>query len=364
VLITFIAAIIVLGILIFVHELGHFLLAKKLGVKILTFSLGFGPKLIGRKIGETEYKICAILFGGYVKPLGETPDEKVKEEERHRALSFQPIWKRALIIGAGPFFNLFLAILLFSVVNFISGIPSLPTIPPKIDEVSPHFPAEQAGLEKGDLILSIDGREISKWEELQEIITKSKGKELALKVDRNGKILDTKVIPKPTIDKTIFGEKIQTFKIGVAPPPVKVERRIVGPITAIGYGIIQTWQGIELIVVGIVKLIQRVIPADQIGSPIMIFKMAGEQAKRGILDLAIFTAIISINLGILNLFPIPILDGGHFLFLGLEAILRRPLSIKKMEIAQQIGLIFLILLMLYAIRNDVMRYFFPGGFKF
>jgi regulator of sigma E protease len=364
VLITFISAIIVLGILIFVHELGHFLLAKKLGVKVLTFSLGFGPKLIGRKIGETEYKICAILFGGYVKPLGETPDEKVKEEERHRALSSQPIWKRALIIGAGPFFNLFLAILLFSGVNFISGIPSFPTIPPKIEEVSPHFPAEQAGLEKGDLILSIDGRKISKWEELQEIITKSKGKELALKVDRNGKILDIKVTPKPTIDKTIFGEKIQTFKIGVAPPPVKVERRIVGPITAIGYGIIQTWQGIELIVIGIVKLIQRVIPADQIGSPIMIFKMAGEQAKRGILDLAIFTAIISINLGILNLFPIPILDGGHFLFLGLEAILRRPLSIKKMEIAQQIGLIFLILLMLYAIRNDVMRYFFPGGFKF
>jgi regulator of sigma E protease len=138
----------------------------------------------------------------------------------------------------------------------------------------------------------------------------------------------------------------------------------VNPVIAVGTGILQTWHGIQLTVIGIVKIIQRVIPAKEIGSPIMIAKLAGEQARKGILSLALFTAIISINLGLINLFPIPILDGGHFLFLGLEAILRRPLSIKKMEIAQQVGLIFIIFLMLFAIYNDLIRYFFPGGFRF
>jgi regulator of sigma E protease len=142
---------------------------------------------------------------------------------------------------------------------------------------------------------------------------------------------------------------------------MKVERKRVDPLLALGYGFIQTWDGIQLIVIGIVKLIQGVIPADQIGSPIMIAKMAGEQARRGIMDLVIFTAVISLNLGILNLFPIPILDGGHLLFLALEAVLRKPVSLKKMEIAQMVGLVLIILLMLFAIRNDVVRYFFPGG---
>jgi regulator of sigma E protease len=132
----------------------------------------------------------------------------------------------------------------------------------------------------------------------------------------------------------------------------------------LGNGFAQTWQVIELTVTGIVKLIQRVIPAKEIGSPIMIAKLAGEQARRGLLSLAVFTAIISINLGVINLFPIPILDGGHLFFLVLEAVLRKPVSLRKMEIAQQIGLIFIILLMLFAIRNDLVRYFFPGGFKF
>jgi regulator of sigma E protease len=364
VLTTIVATIIVLGILIFIHELGHFLLAKKLGVGVLTFSLGFGPKLIGKKIGETEYKICAIPFGGYVKPIGEDPGEKVNEADRSRSLSAQPIWKRALIIGAGSFFNLFLAVVLFAVVNLFAGIPSKPVIPPKIGEVSADFPAEQAGLKKGDLILEINGKQISRWEELHEIISHSQGKELSLKIDRQGEILEIKVIPKLVVDKTIFGEEVQLFRIGITHPPVTVERQKAGPIKALGYGFVQTWQTITIMVVGIVKLIQGVIPADQIGSPIMIAKMAGEQARRGILELILFTALISINLGILNLLPIPILDGGHLLFLGLEAVLRRPISVKKMEIVQKIGLILLILLMLFAIRNDLVRYFFPEGFGF
>ncbi len=359
-LITILATIIVLGILIFVHELGHFLLAKKLGVAVLKFSLGFGPKLIGKKIGETEYQIAVFPLGGFVKPLGEDPSEELKEEDRHRSLLAQPIWKRALIIGAGPFFNFFLATALFSGVYLIAGIPALPPVSPVVEDVSPGYPAETAGLKKGDLILSIDGKDISKWEELQNFVTNSQGKELFLKVKRDGEILEIKVTPKPFTEKNLFGEEIHTFKIGVTHAPVNVVYQKVGPFVALGSGFVQTWQMIELTVMGIVKLIQRVIPAKEIGSPIMIAKLAGEQARRGLLSLAIFTAIISINLGVLNLFPIPILDGGHLLFLGLEAVLRRPISIRKMEIAQQIGLIFLILLMLFAIRNDIMRYFISG----
>ncbi len=358
---TIIATVIVLGILVFVHELGHFLLAKKLGVAVLKFSLGFGPKLIGKKIGETEYQIAAFPLGGFVKPLGEDPSEEIKEEDRPRSLWAQPIWKRSLIIGAGPLFNFFLAVVIFSFINIFSGIPVPPSS--KIGEVSPGLPAEQAGLKKGDAVLSIDGEALAKWDDLSRIIRGSKGKELLMKVKRNGETLEIKVTPKPSTQKDLFGEEIPVFIIGITPfDEIIVEK--VGPFVALGKGLSQTWFGIKLTVVSIVKLIQRVIPAKTIGGPILIAQLAGEQAKRGFISLILFMAILSINLGVINLFPIPILDGGHFLFLGLEAILRRPLSIKKMEIAQQIGLIFIILLMLFAFYNDLIRVFSPGGFNF
>jgi regulator of sigma E protease len=182
-------------------------------------------------------------------------------------------------------------------------------------------------------------------------------------VKRDGEVLEIKVTPKPSTQKDLFGEQISVFVIGITPfDEIIVEK--VGPLVALGKGLSQTWFGIKLTVVSIVKLIQRVIPAKTIGGPILIAQLAGEQAKRGLVSLILFMAILSINLGVINLFPIPILDGGHFLFLGLEAILRRPLSIKKMEIAQQIGLIFIILLMLFAFYNDLIRIFSPGGFKF
>jgi regulator of sigma E protease len=356
---SIISAIIVLGILVFVHELGHFLLAKRLGVGVLTFSLGFGPKLIGKKIGETQYQISAVPLGGFVKLIGENPEEEVKEEDLPRSFSNQPIWKRVFIISAGPFFNFFLAVVLFSTINLFG----IPTFPSKVGGVSPGLPAEKAGLRKGDVILSIDGKNVSKWEDLSKMIRNSEGKELSFKVKREGEVFEVKVNPQVSKIKNLFGEEMSIFMIGITPSEEIIVQKV-SPWAALGKGLVQTWQGIKLTVVAIVKLIQRVIPAKTIGGPILIAQLAGEQAKRGILSLALFMAILSINLGVINLFPIPILDGGHFLFLGLEAILRRPISIKKMEIAQQIGLIFIILLMLFAFYNDLFRILSPGGFNF
>ena len=356
---TIVATGIVLGILVFVHELGHFILAKKLGVKILKFSLGFGPKLIGKKIGETEYQIAVFPLGGFVKPLGEDPREEIKTEEYHRSYWAQPIWKRTLIIVAGPFFNFFLAVVLFSTINLF-GIPYYSS---KIGEVSPGLPAEQAGLNKGDTVLSIIGDEVKKWDDLSRIIRNSNGKELLLKVKRDHEVVQIQVTPKSTAQKNLFGEETRVFVIGITQPDELLVQKV-GPFEAFGKGLSQTWFGIKLTVVSIIKLVERVIPAKTIGGPILIAQMAGEQAKRGLLSLVLFTAILSINLGVINLFPIPILDGGHFLFLSLEAILRKPISIRKMEIAQQIGLIFIILLMLFAFYNDLIRLFSPEGFKF
>jgi len=356
---SILSAIVVLGILVFIHELGHFLLAKKLGVGVLTFSLGFGPKLLGRKIGETQYQIAAVPLGGFVKLIGENPEEEVKEEDRPRSFSAQPIWKRALIVGAGPFSNLIFAAVLFSVINLF-GIPYLPST---IGGISTGLPAEQAGLRKGDIVQSIDGEDVSTWDDLSRIIRNSGGKELTLRLKREGDAIETKVTPQASKVKNLFGEEETIFMIGISPSEEILIRKV-SPWVAVGKGTLQTWQGIELTVVSVVKLIQRVIPAKTIGGPILIAQMAGEQARRGLVSLVVFMAILSINLGVINLFPIPILDGGHFLFLALEGILRRPISIKKMEIAQQIGLILIILLMVFAFYNDLIRIFSPGGFKF
>jgi regulator of sigma E protease len=171
------------------------------------------------------------------------------------------------------------------------------------------------------------------------------------------------VTPKPSTQKNLFGEEVHTYVIGIKPfDEIVIEK--VNPLVAIGMGVVQTWNGIRLTVISIFKLIQGIIPAKTIGGPILIGQLAGEQARRGLVSYILFMSILSINLGVINLFPIPILDGGHFLFLGLEAVLRRPISVKKMEIAQQIGLVLIISLMVFAFYNDLIRIFAPGGAPF
>jgi regulator of sigma E protease len=348
----------VLGILIFVHELGHFLVAKIAGVKVLKFSLGFGPKLIGKKIGDTEYMICAFPLGGYVKLLGDNPHEKVAKSDEKRAFLRQSVLKRMAIVAAGPLANLLLAICFFSLL-FSVGMPQ---VLPIVGTVADGFPAQEAGVQPGDTILKVDNEEMTQWVDLPGAISKSEGKEIQLTIKRGEKIISIRVTPRAIMGKNIFGEEVQAYQIGIAASDEFIIKR--EPVyKAIGMGFSQTWFVIKLTAVSVVKIIQRVIPAQKaLGGPILIAQMAGQQAQEGFLNLIFFTAVLSINLCIINLFPIPILDGGHLLFMTIEAVIGRPLSVKKLEVAQQIGLIIIILLFAFIFYNDILR-LLPQGAK-
>ncbi|WP_337288260.1 RIP metalloprotease RseP [Candidatus Methylomirabilis sp.] len=341
-------AILVLGALIFVHELGHFLVAKRAGVKVLKFSLGFGPKLIGFTRGETEYLLSAIPLGGYVKMLGEDPKEEVADPEG--SFSAKSVGWRSLIILAGPASNLLLAVTIFWAV-FTVGVPTLAT---KVGEVMQDFPALEAGVLIGDRIKAIDGQPIEKWEELATQIHKSPGQPVRLTIERAGSRFDLVVAPKATRQKNLFGEEQEIGLLGIAPAEEFLIERT-NPATAFGRAIYKTYDLSRLILLTFVKLIQGVVPAKTIGGPLMVAQMAGQQARQGVLSLLFFTALLSINLAILNLLPIPILDGGHLFFSLIEAVRGKPVSLKKREMAQQVGMALLVALMIFAFYNDIFR---------
>ncbi len=346
------AFVFVLGILVFFHELGHFLIARRIGVKVLKFSLGFGPKLVGRKIGETEYLVSAVPLGGYVKLLGEDPTEEMSPEDKGRSFSDQTVGKRIAVVMAGPLFNLILAALIF-VFLFMAGIPLLTT---EIGDVIADSPAMKAGVLPGDKIVAINGKEISLWDEMKEIIEKNRDQAMTFTVQRGDNRIDLKITPMVVDDENPLKEKVRVGRIGVRPKGTFIIKRY-NPVSAVMLGIERTWNITELTVLGIIKIFQREIPADTIGGPILILQMAGQQASEGFVNIMLFIAILSINLGVINLFPIPILDGGHVLFFLIEAVMGKPVSIKKREIAQQIGLFLLVSLMLFAFYNDIMRFF-------
>jgi regulator of sigma E protease len=349
---SFVAAAIVLGVLILFHELGHFTVAKRTGVGVLKFSIGFGPKIVGWRVGQTEYVLSAIPLGGFVKMVGEDPDEEVSPAERRFAFHLQPLWKRMAIVLAGPLANLVFAFLAFSIGFAVYGA-RLPSDAAKVGGVIESMPAAQAGLKGGEQIIAVDGKPIDKWDSLSEIIRSSGGRTLKLTVVRDGATFDLQITPQAEPDKNIFGETVGTaYVIGIQRG---FDEEEVGVLTAIGMGARQTAWWIETLVVSIGKMFQGKIPAKDIGGPILIVQEAGKQARLGLEYLLNFMAVISINLGVLNLLPVPVLDGGHFLFFALEAVLRRPLSIRNREIAQQVGLVLLISLMVFAFYNDIVR---------
>ena len=350
---SIIAAIVVLGVLILVHELGHFLVAKRVGVRVLRFSIGFGPKLFGWKSGDTEYQLSAVPLGGYVKMEGEDSDTDLDEESKKVSFSHQPVLRRFAIVFAGPATNLLFAFLVFCVTFIAFGVRT-PSDQAKVGGLSPDMPAAAAGLQVDDLIRSVDGQPVHSWDELSQAIRQSGGRTLKLTIERAGTEREVSVTPKEVANKSIFGEDLhtKTYLIGIE-PGLDVEH--VGPVRAVGIAAEQTVVWTETIALGLVKMVAGKIPTREIGGPIEIVRQAGRQAAMGLEYLLMFTAVISLNLGILNLLPIPVLDGGHLFFFAVEALLGRPVELRYRELAQQVGLFVLIALMLFAFYNDIAR---------
>ncbi len=354
---TFVATVIVLGVLIFVHELGHFLLAKLLGVRVEVFSLGFPPRLLHKQVGDTDYRLSVVPLGGYVKLLGENPNDEVPEELLPYSFMHHPLWHRFLVVLAGPTFNLLFAVVAFWAVFTFSGIPYLTT---EIGKVMEDSPSARAGLQKGDLVLSVNNQKVMRWQDLAEMIGKSGEKPVVLSVKRREQVFPVTLTPQiMEVPADMFGNKTKSFKIGVtAADHVELEK--VGPERAFIEGMTATWDYSVQIVLGFYKLMAREVPLKALGGPILIAQAAGQTAKRGVAPLVQFMAILSVNLFLLNLLPIPVLDGGHLFFFTLEALRGKPVDIKHREMAQGVGLMLILALMILVFYQDILRLVQPS----
>ena len=354
---TLISFVVSLGILIFIHELGHFLVAKIFKIKVERFSLGFGPRLFGREIGGTDYRVSAFPLGGYVKMLGESVDEEIPEELQSVSFSHQPLRRRIAIVAAGPGSNLLLAVLLYVLTFAIFGLTKTTT---DIGSVTPDSPAAVAGLQANDKVLEVDGVPVQEWGELSQLIQKSGEKPVQLRLKRGDDIFTVQLTPEIKQTRTILGEEVSRPLIGIiASNNIMVEK--INPFQAVYYAVVHTGSMIKLTFVVLGKLIVGAISPRTLAGPIGIAQMSGQVAQAGLLVYLSFLALLSINLGILNLLPIPILDGGHLLFFIIEAVMGKPLSIKKREMAQQVGLFLLIVLMVFVFYNDIYRLVYPGA---
>jgi regulator of sigma E protease len=437
----------VLGGLIFFHELGHFLVARLFGVGVQRFSLGFGPRLFGKTIGRTDYRVSLIPVGGYVKMVGDEPDAELSPEDLPYSFTHQHVAKRSLIVVAGPLFNALLALIIFVSMLYFFGIStirpvirnvdaaspaekagiqiddwilaidhrpvaswrdiidildnnkgeaveflikrngrklSIDVVPQKafykdvygdevlyydigisgvaeplavVGQVSKNLPAFEAGLKKGDKIVAIDGRPVVYWREIQEVVTGSHGKALTFDILRGDKQLKLTITPELVKDRNLAGISSKNYRIGIAPPDMVPEADKI----ALKQGLIDSF-GQSFRLIGnvtlsffefIKKAFQGKVSRELVGGPIRIAQMAQQSAQMGLVELLSFVASISLQLAILNLLPIPVLDGGHLLFYAIEAVLRRPVSQRMRETAQQIGLFILLLLMIFVVYNDI-----------
>jgi regulator of sigma E protease len=350
----------VLTIVVFFHELGHFLIARWCGVRVLTFSIGFGPELLGFNDRHgTRWKVSAIPLGGYVKFFGDenaasVPDaeslNQMTEAEKRDSFFFKPIPQRAAIVAAGPIANFILAIVIFAVVFTFYGKQATPA---RVDTVQPASAAETAGFKPGDLIVTINGRKIETFTDMQRIVSTHAGDPLDIAVDRGGQQIEVKATPKLTEMKDNFGNVHRIGVLGITgarEPPVPVD-----PLTAVKLGVEETWFVIDRTLSYIGGVVVGKESADQLGGPIRIAQVSGQVATAGFVALIHLAAVLSISIGLLNLFPIPLLDGGHLLFYAIEAIRGRPLSDRAQEVGFRIGLAIVLLLMIFATFNDILH---------
>lgn len=352
---TILATLVVIGVLIFVHELGHFLVAKYYGVGVEAFSLGFPPTLLHKKIGDTDYRLSFVPLGGYVKLMGENPHDPIPPELISKSFSHRPLGQRTAIVAAGPLSNLLFAVVALSLIFTFSGRPYFS---PRVGGVLPDSPAAAVGLQPGDLIRSINDQPVSRWEDVSRLIRSAGEKPLELRIQRGDQELTLTVVPKMMETTNIFGEKVSAPLIGVAAPD-SFEIEQVSPLMAWVYGVSYTYRLLEVTVLSFVKLIVGSVPSNSLGGPIMIAQVAGKQAQQGLVPLIHFMAVLSVNLALINLLPIPVLDGGHLLFFLVEWIQGKPVAIQHREIAQAIGLTLILFLMFFVFYQDILRLIGP-----
>ncbi len=354
----------VLTIVVFFHELGHFLVARLHRIRVLVFSLGFGPELLGYNDRTgTRWKLSAIPLGGYVKFFGDdnaasVPDQdalsQISEEERRQTFPAQPVAARAAVVVAGPLANFLLAIMIFAGIFMLYGKQSTSA---RVDAVQPGSAAEAAGFVPGDLVLSIDGRRIDSFADMQRIVSTSAGEALQVAVDRGGRVVTLTATPALKDIKDNFGNVHRIGVLGItrsmAPGNVRYEK--VGPITALRMGVEETWFVIERTLSYIGGVIVGREATDQLGGPIRIAQVSGQVASAGFVALMHLAAVLSVSIGLLNLFPVPLLDGGHLLFYGIEAVRGKPLSERAQEVGFRIGFAIVVMLMIFATFNDILH---------
>lgn len=349
-MITFFIFILIISILITVHEFGHFIMAKKIGVKVEQFSLGFGPQLWKKTAGDTEYSISAIPLGGYVKLAGDNLEEyKGKSDEYFSKAPGKRFW----VIFFGPLLNYLLGFLCFWFI-FFAGYPTLTT---NVGGLLDGFGAKEAGLIAGDKILAVDSEKVEFWEDLQKIIQKKKSApQVKLSIERGGKELSLAVKIKEKEVENVLGKKQSVGLLGITPAEEIVKVRH-GLGEAFFLGLAKTWNLTATSYIALAKMITAKISIREATGPLGIFLITSKVARLGIIAILNFIGVISVSLAVFNLLPFPVLDGGHILLLGLEKLRRKALSIKAERIITQVGFTFLITLTLVVTYNDILRFF-------
>ena len=354
----------VLTLVVFFHELGHFLVARFCGIRVLVFSVGFGPELVGfyDRYG-TRWKLSAVPLGGYVKFLGDenaasAPDrhavEALSESEKREAFASQKVGARSAVVAAGPIANFILAIVIFAAIFALFGKQSTSA---RIDSVQPESAAARAGFQQGDLVLSIDGTAVDSFSDMQRIVSGSAGATLTVEVERGGVQQTIKAVPDLKEIKDGFGNKQRMGVLGISrsmlPGDVKVEK--IDPLRAVVMGAQETWFVVYRTMSYIGGIFAGREDADQLGGPIRIAQISGQVATAGFVPLLHLAGVLSVSIGLLNLFPIPLLDGGHLLFYLVEAVRGRPLSERAQEFGFRIGLAVVVMLMIFATYNDILN---------
>jgi regulator of sigma E protease len=358
------AVVLVFSIVVFFHELGHFWVARRCGVRVLVFSVGFGREVIGFDDRHgTRWKISAIPLGGYVKFFGDenaasVPDhslvDAMTEEERRVSFYGKPVAIRAAVVAAGPVANFILAIVLFAGVFMLFGKQETAA---RVDEIIPDSAAAAAGFQPGDVVLSIDGTAIESFSDMQRIVSVSADRQLEFTVERSGRQVTLHATPTRKEEKDPFGIVHRIGQLGIkrsiAPGDIKTER--VGPLTALQLGVGETWNVVERTIAYVTGVFTGRESADQLSGPVGIVRVTGKVAVLGFGPLMNLAAMLSVSIGLLNLFPIPLLDGGHLLFYAIEAVRGRPMSERAQEIGFRIGLAIVLMLMIFATYNDILH---------